>query len=309
MRLCSRRMHPLVTGASGFLGHAVCAELASRGHEAVAMVRRPGSEPAGTRAVVGDLADGDSLAAALAAEQPDVVVHLAAEIASQRDADRIRAVNVDGTRRLVEACLAAPERPKLVFTSTVVTGDAHGAVIDEDTELPVETAYGRSKQEGERIVLGSGLDAVVLRPCHIYGPGGWYAEEMIKRLRAPGRFAVIGRGDNWWDTVHVDDVAAAIVTAAERAEAGSLFHVCDDAAITYYDFMALTARQLGLGPPRRIPASIARLAAGSDTVAAVTRSARNSNAKIKRELGWTPRWPSSQEGVPAVIAQLETAAG
>lgn len=300
-------MRVLVTGASGFVGAAVCRQLRDAGHDVAALVRRPGSEPEGTVAVAGDLTGGDAeLAAAVAGAAPAAVVHLAAEIASQRDAARIAAVNVEGTRRLVEACRALDAPPRLVFTSTVVTGDAHGALLTEDAPLPVTTAYGRSKQEGERLVLGSGLPAVVLRPSHVYGPGGWYVDELIARLRGPGRFAVIGRGDNLWDVVHVDDVAAACVLAVTAPEAvGEVFHCADDEPITYYDFMALTARELGLGAPRRIPAGLARAAAGADTVTAVVRSARSSNAKLKARLGWAPAYPGAATGVPAALAALD----
>jgi nucleoside-diphosphate-sugar epimerase len=298
-------MRVLVTGASGFVGAAACRRLAADGHAVSALVRRPGSEPPGTTAVAGDLTDGDGLRAAVAAAAPDAVVHLAAEIASQRDAQRIRAVNVEGTRRLVDACRALDAPPRLVFTSTVVTGDAHGALLTEDTPLPVTTAYGRSKQEGERLVLESGLPAVVVRPSHVYGPGGWYVEDLIARLRGPGRFAVIGRGDNLWDVVHVDDVADACARAVgEEAAVGEVFHCADDTPITFYDFLALTARELGVGAPRRIPALVARLVAGGDTVTAVVRSARSSNAKLKDRLGWSPRYPSAAEGVPAAVAAL-----
>src|SRR5437588_10776212 len=124
-------MRALVTGASGFVGGVVCAELGRRGHEVAALVRRPGSEPPGTRAVPGDLADGRSLSAAIRSQRPDCVVHLAAEIASQRDARKVEAVNVDGTLRLVEAArsLDGGPGPRFVFCSSVVTGDAHGALL------------------------------------------------------------------------------------------------------------------------------------------------------------------------------------
>ncbi len=297
-------MRALVSGASGFLGGAVCAGLLARGDEVTALVRRPGSAPAGTTAVLGDLAAADSLRAAVCAARPDVVFHLAAEIASQRDEERIHEVNVEGTRRLVDACLDAGA-PKLVFTSTVVTGEAHGALLTEEEPLTVETPYGRSKQEGERLVLGSGTPGVVIRPSHVYGSGGWFAQEMVARLRSPGRFAVVGRGDNLWDVVHVEDVAAAcIAAAADPAADGQVFHCADDQPITYYDFMALTARALGVGPPRRVPAFAAQLVAGRHAVAAVTRSARSSNAKLKRALGWAPSYPSAREGVPAAVAGL-----
>jgi nucleoside-diphosphate-sugar epimerase len=292
-----------LTGASGFLGHAVARELASRGHETVALIRRPGTGPPGSIPAAGDLSDADKLAQLIEFTAPEVVVHLAAEIASQRDVAKIEEVNVHGTERLLDACVRAGG-PRFVFASTVVTGDAQGAELDESSELPVETAYGRSKQEGERLVADSGLHSAVMRPSHVYGPGGWYAEEFVKRLRQPGRFAMIGKGHNWWDVVHVDDVATACVDAAERAPAGALYHVVDDDPIRYGDFVRLTAKALGKGPPRSIPPFVARLAAGADPVRAVMRSARSVNGRIKGDLGWRPRYPSAHQGVPAAVAAL-----
>jgi nucleoside-diphosphate-sugar epimerase len=246
--------------------------------------------------------DADRLARVVEGVRPDCVIHLAAEIASQRDASKIAEVNVEGTRRLLAAC--AGGRPRFVFASTVVTGDARGAELEESAPLAVETAYGRSKQEGERLVRGSGLESVIIRPSHVYGPGGWYAQEFVKRLKQPGRFAVIGPGQNWWDVVRVEDVATAFVDAVERAPSGALYHVVDDEPIRYYDFVALTAQALGVGRPRRIPTWLARAVAGADPVRAVVRSARSSNARIKRELGWQPRFPSAREGVPDAVARL-----
>jgi nucleoside-diphosphate-sugar epimerase len=294
-----------VTGASGFVGGYVCADLTARGHAVTALVRRSGSAPEGVAEVVGDLgAAGPALGVAVAGAAPECVVHLAAEIASQRSAERIRAVNVEGTRRLIDACVAAGS-PRFVFASTVVTGDAHGALLDEQSPLPVQTAYGRSKQEGERLVRESALPSAIVRPSHVYGAGGWYVEEFVTRLRQPGRFAVIGRGDNWWDVVRVEDVATALCDAAERAPAGAVYHVADDAPITFRNFIELTAKALGVGPPRSIPAPIARLAGGRDPVLAVTRSARSSNALVKRELGWSPRYPTATVGVPDAVARIE----
>ena len=296
-------MKALVTGASGFVGQAVCAELLAGGHEVAALVRRPGSEPDGTEPVAGDLGDAAGLNAALERTQPECVIHLAAEIATQRDARKVVEINVEGTRRLLEACRAAPG-VRFVFASTVVTGDARGELLDESSELVVQTAYGRSKQEGEQLVRDSGLHATIIRPSHVYGPGGWYAEEIVKRLRQPGRMAVVGSGDNWWDVVRVEDVATACVLAAERAPAGALFHVVDDQPIRYFDFIAATAEALGVGKPRRVPVWLARLMTGPDPVTAVTRSARSSNALIKRDLGWSLRFPTSNTGIPDAVARL-----
>lgn len=296
-------MRVFVTGASGFLGRAVCTELRASEHEIWVLVRRPGSEPDGTVAVAGDLSDEEALIGALERTHADCVIHLAAEIATQRDPRKIHEVNVAGTQRLLSACSTAGVR-RFVFASTVVTGDAAGAVLEETSTLPAQTAYGRSKQEGERLVRESGLEGVIIRPSHVYGPGGWYAEEIVKRLRSLGRLAVVGSGQNWWDVVHVEDVAAAFVAAAERAPADALYHVVDDEPIRCYDFVALSAQALGTGKPRRIPAWLARRVAGKDPIIAVTRSARSSNERIKRELGWEPHWASAREGVPDAIAKL-----
>jgi nucleoside-diphosphate-sugar epimerase len=297
-------MRVLVTGASGFVGRAACAELIERGHEVAALVRRPGSQPAGTKAVHGDIAaEDDSLLGPFVAAAPDCVIHLAAEIASQRNEAKLYATNVDGTRRVVRAAAGAG-KPKVVFCSTVVTGEAHGELLEPDKPLPVDTPYGRSKQAGERIVAECGGPYAIVRPSHVYGAGGWYEEEFVTRLRQPGRFAVIGKGDNWWDVVRVEDVVSALVDVAERAPSGAVYHVADDEPIRFYDFVALTARALGVGPPRRIPAALARLAAGRHAVTAVTRSARSSNARLKEDLGWQPRFPSAAVGVPDAVARL-----
>ena len=288
-------MRLLVTGASGFLGNVVCDELLERDHEVHALVRREGSEPPGTAAVAGDLTDSGSLSACRRIRRAGVR-------RPPRGRDRVAARPGEDRRgqcrghpALIAACEAAGVR-RIVFSSTVVTGDAKGALLDEETQLPVETEYGRSKQEGERLLRESSLEEVIIRPSHVYGPGGWFVEEFVNRLRQPGRFAVIGSGENWWDVVRVEDVASACADAAERAPAGALYHVVDDEPIHFYDFVALAATALGKGPPRRIPAWLARLVAGADPVRAVTRSAKSSNARIKSELGWVPRFPTARAG-------------
>ncbi len=94
-------MRILVTGASGFIGAVLCSQLLERGHEVGALVRRTGSAPHGTRGLVGDLRGGPGLSETLAIERPDCVIHLAAEIASQRSESKILEVNVQGTQRLL----------------------------------------------------------------------------------------------------------------------------------------------------------------------------------------------------------------
>jgi nucleoside-diphosphate-sugar epimerase len=293
----------LVTGASGFIGRMTCAELRSRDHQVGALVRTPGTEPAGTRAHEGDITDPASVAHAIDISQPDAVVHLAAETAATKDADRVELVNVRGTQNVVDCCESAGVE-RLVFCSTVVTGNAFGETLTEESTLPVDTVYGRSKQKGEEIVRGANLRTAIIRPGHVYGAGGWYEHEFVKRLRQPGRLAVVGKGDNWWDVVRVEDVAAALVMALEKAADGRVYHVADDEPITLYDFVALTAEALGVGKPRSVPVGVARLIAGGDPVKAVVRSAKTSNERIKRELGWAPRYPNARAGVPDAINRI-----
>ncbi len=292
-----------MTGASGFVGRMTCAELRGRDHQVGALVRTPGSEPAGTRGHEGDITDAASLGRAIDSAQPDAVVHLAAETAATKDAERIEQVNVQGTRNVVEACASAGVE-RFVFCSTVVTGNAHGETLTEESTLPVDTVYGRSKQKGEEIVRGSDMRTAVIRPGHVYGAGGWYEHEFVKRLRQPGRLAVVGKGDNWWDVVRVEDVAVALVMALEKAGDGRVYHVADDQPITFYDFVALTAEALGVGKPRRMPVAAAKLVAGEDPVKAVVRSAKTSNDRIKRELNWVPRYPNARAGVPDAVNRI-----
>jgi nucleoside-diphosphate-sugar epimerase len=231
------------------------------------------------------------------------VLHVVGIVRESPPESTFEKVNVQGTRNVVEAAATAGVE-RFVFCSTVVTGNAYGETLTEESTLPVDTVYGRSKQKGEEIVRGSGLRTAIIRPGHVYGPGGWYEEEFVKRLQQPGRLAVVGKGDNWWDVVRVEDVATAIALALEKAGDGRVFHVADDAPITYYDFVALTAEALGVGKPRRIPAAVAKRIAGEDPVKAVVRSAKTSNDRIKRELGWSLRYPTAKSGVPDAVNRI-----
>jgi 2-alkyl-3-oxoalkanoate reductase len=104
--------------------------------------------------------------------------------------------------------------------------------------------------------------------------------------------------------VHVEDVANAIVDAAEKASPGACFHCADDHVVKQDEFVARTAHALGVGAPRQSPVWLARLVKGSDPAMTVVRSARTSNAKLKRKLGWTPRYPTIETGIPAAAAAI-----
>ncbi len=301
-------MDILLTGASGFVGGALLDALQGRGHRISALVRSDAARAAlAGRAtpIRGDLDIPESLAPALREAGPDVVVHLAARIATTRDPRAITQTNTRGTEHLIQAATAAGIR-RFVFTSTVVTGEADGALLDEDTPLPVTTAYGRSKQASEATLFAAvergDMEAVVLRPSHVYGPGGWFAG--LVREAARGRLLVPGSGTNLWDMVHRDDLVAALLLAVEHSAPGRLYHVVDDSPVPMREVFAAIHRALGRRPPRSVPIWLARLIRGRPAIDAAVRSARSSNARIKRELAWRPHYPAALPAIPAIVRAL-----
>jgi nucleoside-diphosphate-sugar epimerase len=263
-------------------------------------VRAIGVEP-----VSGDLRDASSLAAALAAAQPDAIVHLAAETAVQRREELVWETNFVGTESLYRAARELPGLSRFVFASTVVVGDARGALLTEETPLPVETAYGRAKQACEKLLLDGardhGFPAIVVRPSHVYGPGGWFLDAL--RDMRKGLFRIPGDGTNLWDVVHADDVARAFALVLKAGPAGEIYHVVDDTPVTMGEFFDAAARHLGKRRLGHAPLWLARLLRGRGPIAAAVRSARSSNQKI-RQLGWTPRFPEYRSGLEQVFAEL-----
>lgn len=299
-------MKIFLTGATGFLGRRVVRAL--RGHELFGLARSEhsiaGLQAQGVHPLRGDLRDGESLRAALAGNPPDAILHLAAETAMQRSPRLLWEVDFEGTRHLHDAALELSRPPRFVFASTVVVGDARGALLTEDTPLPVETEYGRAKQACEQLLLASvrerGLPAVIVRPSHIYGPGGWFLDTLRDMRR--GRFRIPGDGANWWDVLHVDDAARAFAAALD-APPGSIYHVVDDTPVTMREFFSAAAQHLGIARVGHVPVWLAQLVKGRGPIAAGIRSARSSNAKI-RALGWTPRFPDYRAGLAQVFAEL-----
>lgn len=309
-------MRVLVTGATGFLGHRLTERLVEAGCGVVGLTRSPEGaarlEALGAVGIVGDLREpAEQLAAHLRRAAPEVVVHLAAELATQRSARRLHEVDVVGTRHLVDACLEIRGRHgypyRLLYAGTVVVGDPLGAVLSPTAPLVATTAYGRAKLEAEALCLSAaraGIGVTVLRPSHIYGAGGWYGD-VVRDLRR-GRFFVPGHGDNLWDLVHVDDAVEAFLLAfhAGAATNGEIFHVVDDTPLTMREFFDATADALEVPRPSSVPVWLAKLVRGAGPVAAAVRSARSSNASLKRRLGWSPLWPDARLGLREAVATL-----
>lgn len=136
------------------------------------------------------------------------------------------------------------------------------------------------------------IEGVILRYGWLYGPGTYYdrggpqAEDTLKR-----RLPIVGRGTGTFSFVHVDDAAAATAAAIECGAPG-VYNVVDDEPAALRDWVPVYAEVLGAKPPRRVPVWIARLLAGSATAEGAIKMRGASNAKAKRELGWTLAHPS-----------------
>jgi len=210
----------LVTGGSGYLGRAIVAALARRGHAPVIFARHPGADPHAAGAIAGDVADAAALARA--AREVDAMCHSAALVAVwQRDRSRFDAVNVGGLRHAIAAAKAAGH-DRFVYTSSFLALPPRGA------GAPVRgNDYQRTKAEAAAVAeraAREGFPITRLYPGVIYGPGDERDSNLVGRLirdqiarTLPG---IVG-GDRLWSFAWLDDVADAHVAALERGGAGA----------------------------------------------------------------------------------------
>jgi dihydroflavonol-4-reductase len=246
----------LVTGASGFIGSHVVAALAAAGHEVRAFDRRaPAETPAGVEAVCGDVLDDDALARAV--HGCDAVFHLAALYSYARaHARAMQAVNVDGTRAVLDAAARAGVR-RVVHTSSCATcGPVAGRAATEADEPPaweLAVPYKRTKLEGERLALGAarnGLDVVVVNPTTPVGPGDRRPTPTGKMVadvaRGRARAYLSGAALN---VVAVEDVAAGHLLACERGRAGERYLLGGE-NLSLRGVFAIVAQAAGRRPPR-----------------------------------------------------------
>jgi len=304
-------MRVFLAGGTGVIGRRLVPMLLAAGHHVTAMTRTPAKGDAlrasGAEAVVADALDAEALRAAVADARPDAVIHQLTSLPQRIDPRRIEhdfALNdrlrTEGTHNLVQAAQAAGAGRILAqsIAFTYAPGPA-GTVHDEQDPLLLDAPgpYQRSAKaivELERTVLGA--DGVVLRYGYFYGPGSAISRrgsmgQDVSRRRLP----IVGRGAGVWSFVHVDDAARATVLALTHGGAGP-YNVVDDEPAAVSEWLPALARALGAPRPLRVPALIARLAAGSYGVGVMTRAQGASNALAKRELGWTPAHPSWRQG-------------
>jgi nucleoside-diphosphate-sugar epimerase len=106
---------------------------------------------------------------------------------------------------------------------------------------------------------------------------------------------LVGDGGGIWSWIHVDDAASATVAAVEGDVTG-VYNVVDDDPAPVAEWLPYLAQVVGAKPPRHVPVWLGRVAAGEAVVSMMTQIRGASNAKIKHELGWRPRWSSWRDG-------------
>ncbi|MBS0582827.1 MAG: NAD-dependent epimerase/dehydratase family protein [Proteobacteria bacterium] len=266
-------MKILVTGGGGFLGSAICAQLAARGHAVRAFNRSAVARTDAVEQRRGDIADRDAVLAAAAGV--DAIVHSAGKVGAWGPAQEYHDINVRGTDNVLAACARHGIR-KLVFTSSpsaVQRGrDIEGA--DESLAYPAHFAlvYAQTKALAEQRVLaanGADLATVALRPHFIWGPGDPnLLPRVLARARA-GRLRLIGKADKRIDIVYVDDAAHAHVRALDKLDigspiAGKAYFISQGEPITHARLFAAWLAAAGLPPEtRRIPTWLAHALAAA----------------------------------------------
>jgi nucleoside-diphosphate-sugar epimerase len=140
--------------------------------------------------------------------------------------------------------------------------------------------------------------------------GGFYGTANDAPLKPVRKrwYPIIGNGEGVTSFIHLDDAAAATVLALEHDGAG-IYNIVDDDPAPLREWVPVLANILGAKPPRHIPVWLARLIAGEAGVIMGTEARGASNAKAKRELGWTLRYPSWRQGFVAAYASSTPAVG
>ena len=297
----------LVTGASGFVGRALCDSLAAGGRVPRKAVRRP---PAGApdTIAVGDIGPDTNWKVAL--EGVRCVVHLAARTHVLRESttdplSEYRRVNVLGTERLAREAAASGVR-RIVFLSSVkVNGECtlEHPYTEDDAPRP-EDAYGATKQEAEqvlaRLAARAKLEVVVLRPPLVYGPGVKGNFLRLMDIVARGVPLPLGSIANRRSLIYVGNLVDAVIRAIDLPQAaGRTYLASDGEDASTPDLvrgiagaLRVRARLFPFPPPLlRIAATLSGRGA---EISRLTGSLQVDSSRIRRELGWNPPFSLEQ---------------
>ena len=324
----------LITGASGFIGGHLTRRLVVEGRRVRCLVRAT-SDTSQLRGLDVELVEGDlqapeSLTRALSG--CEVVFHCAAMVSDWATIEEITRVNVQGTENIVRAALAASVRRFVHVSTTDVYGYRGEEAIDESYgHRRFSNWYAQTKLGAERAIWRAhtrdGLQAVILRPATVYGPGSREVVGEIARALRAGNMLLIGGGRVTAGLVYVDNVVDAATLAADHDDApGQAFNVTDGLPVTWRQFTDDLAAGLGCPPARwSLPAPVAgslaftlehgyralrrrtgvgmRPLLSRQAVHVLGRHQHFSNAKLRATLGWEPR-TGYPDGLASTVAWL-----
>jgi 2-alkyl-3-oxoalkanoate reductase len=259
-----------------------------------------------------DLLDSRAVREAVAAARPDAIVHQGTALAGMSDFkhfDRSFAetnrLRTEGTDALLAAAREAGVG-RFVAQSFAGWPNARegGPVKTEEDPLdprPVPTM--RETLAAIRHLEQTVTDAhgIALRYGGLYGSPDDAQLDLVRKRRFP----IVGDGGGIWSFVHLDDAAAATVRALEQGAPG-IYNIVDDEPAPVREWLPTLAAAIGAKPPRRIPRWLARLLAGEAGVVLMTQTRGASNAKAKRELGWTLSYQTWRQGFREAYAGLRS---
>lgn len=300
-------MRVFVAGGAGVIGRRLVPMLVARAHGVVATTARQDGLGAITKmgavGVVMDGLDRDSVMQAVTSAKPDAIIHEMTSIARKPDMKHMgrwfattNRLRTGGTNHLLAAARAAGVSNVIAQSYGSWNGIRTGGWVK--TEQDPLDLYEGTPAHGvmeavrylEQAIVGAGGAAV--RYGWLYGPGA--SDEMVEAVRKR-LFPVIGDGAGYASWIHTEDAAGATVLAVEQRAKG-VFDIVDDAPAPANEWLPYLAECVGAKPPLRVPKWLARPLAGAVAVAMMTEGRGFSNAKAKRELGWTLRYPSWREG-------------
>jgi nucleoside-diphosphate-sugar epimerase len=326
----------LVTGATGFIGGRLAQRLVREGYSVRCLVRASSDtsrlDELDVQTAVGDLTTAGSLARAV--EGCDYVFHCGALVSDWATTEEIVRTNVEGTRNLLEASVGAPVRRFIHFSTTDVYGYPDGAAIDEAyTATRFRNWYAQTKLDAEaevrRVERTDALDAVILRPATVYGPGSTDVIGEIARAIQGRHMLLVDGGRAVAGLCYVDNLMdAAVLALRHEAAPGHAFNVSDGLGITWREFTDDLAEGLGCSKARwSVPYWLAsgvgfslehgyrllRKTIGLNAPPLLSRQAvqvlgRNqdfSTRNVREILGWEPRVDYAA-GLQATLAWLRT---
>ncbi|HEX8929137.1 MAG TPA: NAD(P)-dependent oxidoreductase [Actinomycetota bacterium] len=312
-------MRVFVVGASGAIGSRLVPRLIDRGHQVVGTYNSPGNaervRALGAEPVQLDLLDPRAVRKAVLDAQPDAIVHQAtalADVRFSRNLDRTFAqtnrLRTEGTDALLAAAREAGVR-RFVAQSFASARYARvgGPVKTEDdpldpTPLPSTQETNAAMRYLDQAVTEAG--GIALRYGGFYGAANDGLVEPVRKRFLP----IVGNGEGVSSFIHLDDAAAATVLALDHGEPG-VYNIVDDEPAPAREWLPVLASVLGAKPPRHVPRWLAWLIGGDLAVMMGTESRGASNAKAKRELAWTLRYPSWRQGFVAVYGSTAPADG